>query len=124
MATTRNIASSIDAYIDAQTLSLARERMARIREIGLEVAPDAQQWISYAIPTLSVPDPEKPSRRKHFYFAAFAKHVSVFPVPREHPDFIEILQAYRGGRGTAQFPHTEPLPENLIERLARHILAR
>lgn len=53
------------------------------------------------------------------YFAGFATHVSVYPAPRDSKEFEIELAAYKGGKGTVQFPLEKPIPYGLISRVVR-----
>ena len=53
------------------------------------------------------------------YFAAFEKHVSVYPAPRGAAAFKKELAAYKGGKGTVQFPLSKPIPFGLITRIVK-----
>ena len=38
--------------------------------------------------------------------------------------FAEELKAYKGGKGTVQFPYKDPLPADLIRRMVRYRVAQ
>ncbi len=102
-------AASVDDYIaafPAGTQALLRE----LRAIIHSAAPEATERISYRMPAYEW-------QGRLVYFAGFDKHVSLYPVPREHPEFREQLAAFKGGKGTAQFPLDRPLPAELIRRI-------
>jgi len=101
--------TTIDEYIEsfpAETQAVLRE----IRRIIRSAAPDATERISYGIPTFD-------SNGPLLYFAGFRNHVSVYPAPRGSAEFSEELAAYKGGKGTAQFPLGKPIPADLIRRI-------
>jgi uncharacterized protein YdhG (YjbR/CyaY superfamily) len=52
------------------------------------------------------------------FFAAFKDHISVYPAPRGTNEFKQELSRYKGGKGTVQLPLDEPLPLDLIRRIA------
>jgi len=105
----RPTALSIDEYIagfPAETRSL----LEQIRSLIREVAPDATETISYAIPTFDL--------NGHLvHFAAYAKHIGFYPVPSGMEAFKEELAPYKSGKGSAQFPLDQPLPIDLIRRI-------
>jgi uncharacterized protein YdhG (YjbR/CyaY superfamily) len=43
--------------------------------------------------------------------------VSIYPAPRGKDEFKDILSAYKGGKGTVQFPLEKPIPFNLITKI-------
>jgi uncharacterized protein YdhG (YjbR/CyaY superfamily) len=53
------------------------------------------------------------------YFAGYKKHISVYPAPREHPEFKEELSRYKGSKGTVQFPLDKPISHDLITRIVK-----
>ena len=52
------------------------------------------------------------------YFAAFKKHIGVFPPVRDAKLKKEIAR-YAGPKGNLQFPLAEPIPYPLIARIAK-----
>jgi uncharacterized protein YdhG (YjbR/CyaY superfamily) len=111
--TAQATARTIDEYIaafPAGTQALLEE----VRAICREEAPEATETISYAIPTFDL-------KGRHLcHFAAFKNHLSFFPTGEGAEAFAEELQAYKGGRGTVQFPFGTPLPTDLIRRMVRY----
>lgn len=111
--TARKTAATIDDYI-AGFPPETQARLERIRAICREEAPGATETISYAIPTFDLAG-------KHLcHFAAFRKHLGFYPTNRGAEAFADELRAYKGGRGTVQFPYKDPLPEDLIRRMVRY----
>jgi uncharacterized protein YdhG (YjbR/CyaY superfamily) len=105
-------AAAVDHYLSTfppQVQLLLEQIRATIRQ----QVPGAQEKMSYGIAAFFM------DGQPVLYYAGFKKHVSVYPVPREHEDFKAELAAYQGGRGTAQFPLDQPLPLDLIARLAQ-----
>jgi len=106
----RPTASSIDEYI-AQFPAEVREVLERMRALIRESAPDATETISYAIPTFDMDG-------KHLvHFAGFKKHVGFYPVPSGIEAFKDELGPYKKGKGSAQFPLGQPIPEDLVRRI-------
>lgn len=106
----RSTATTIDEYL-AGFPPETRDRLAQIRAIARSVAPDAVETISYAIPTFDLDG-------KHLvHFAGFAKHVGFYPIPSGMEAFKEELASYKQGKGSVQFPLSEPLPTDLIRRI-------
>ena len=110
-------AKDIDDYISRHPPDV-RKRLSKLRATIHDAAPGAGEKISYDIPTITLDD------RPLLYFAAFAKHVSVYPAPRGAAAFADELSAYAGGKGTVQFRHDAPVPYDLVARMAKHHLAR
>ena len=106
----RSTAKTIDEYI-AEFPPEAQRVLEQLRSLIRETAPDATETISYAIPTFDL-------QGKHLvHFGGFAKHVGFYPVPSAMEEFKEELAPYKSGKGSAQFPLSQPLPTHLIRRI-------
>jgi uncharacterized protein YdhG (YjbR/CyaY superfamily) len=101
---------TIDDYIALFPLEV-QECLQKIRTTIKKAAPQAQEAISYKIPTFTL------DGKYLIYFAAFKKHISVYPAPRGAKAFKEELAKYEGGKGTLQFPLDKPIPFSLIRRI-------
>ena len=113
----RATATTIDEYI-AGFPPETRALLERVRSLCREEAPSATETISYAIPTFDL-------KGRHLcHFAGFKKHLSFFPTGQGANAFADELKAYKGGRGTVQFPFGKPLPEDLIRRMVRYRVER
>jgi uncharacterized protein YdhG (YjbR/CyaY superfamily) len=77
-----------------------------------KAAPGAEETISYQIPTFRL-------NGNLVYFAAYKKHISLYPAPRGVEKFKEELSRYEGGKGTARFPLDKPIPFGLISRIVK-----
>ena len=104
--------NSIDEYISGfhkDTQKILEEIRATIKK----AAPDAEETISYAIPTFTL--------NGHYlvYFAGYKNHISLYPAPRGNEAFKKELSVYKGGKGTVQFPLDKPLPLNLIIKIVK-----
>lgn len=103
--------ASIDDYIAAQA-SAVQPILQRIRAIVREEAPDAQEAISYRIPAFM-------QGGALFYFAAFKKHIGIYPPVHGDAALLKALAQFRGEKGNLSFPLTETMPYELIRRVAR-----
>ncbi len=104
--------SSVDAYIAAQPDS-AGAALGLVRQAVRRALPDAQESISYQIPTYKL------NGRAVLYFAGWKKHFSLYPASEALLGAFPELSRYGTSKGTIRFPLAEPVPEDLIERLAR-----
>ena len=52
------------------------------------------------------------------YFAGWKHHVAVYPIPSADEAFERELAPYRAAKGTLKFPLKQPIPFDLIERVA------
>jgi uncharacterized protein YdhG (YjbR/CyaY superfamily) len=103
--------SSIDDYIAAQVPAV-QPILQNIRAIVREEAPDAKEAISYRIPAFL-------QGGALFYFAAFKKHIGIYPPVSGDAALLEALAPYRGPKGNLSFPLAEAMPYELIRRVAR-----
>jgi uncharacterized protein YdhG (YjbR/CyaY superfamily) len=103
--------ASIDDYIAGQA-SAVQPILRRIRAIAREVAPDAEESISYRMPAFM-------QGGALFYFAAFKKHIGIYPPVRGDAGLLQALAPYRGPKGNLSFPLAEAMPYELIRRVAR-----
>ena len=103
---------SIDEYIagfprDVQPI------LRRIRETIRNAAPDAEESISYRMPTFKL-------NGVLIYFAAFKTHIGLYPItPAMKAKFKKEIARYGAGKGTLRFPLDEPIPYALIGRIAK-----
>ena len=104
-------AASIDDYIAAQA-GAVQPILQRIRAIVREEAPAAQETISYRMPALRLGG-------VLLYFAAFKKHIGIYPPVRGDAALLRALAPYRGEKGNLSFPLAEAMPYELIRRVAR-----
>ncbi len=75
------------------------------------LVPEATRCISYAMPAFR-------TQRVFFYFAAFKKHIGIYPPVTRDADVIRDTAPYRGKKGNLSFPLDQPLPIDLIGRVA------
>jgi uncharacterized protein YdhG (YjbR/CyaY superfamily) len=58
------------------------------------------------------------------YYAAYKKHLSIYPVPNGK-EWKKHFEPYpTSGKGTIQFPIDKPLPVDLIKRIVKYNAAR
>ncbi|WP_178018889.1 DUF1801 domain-containing protein [uncultured Paenibacillus sp.] len=103
--------ATIDEYI-AQSPPEIQDRLQQIRKAVREAAPNAVEKISYQMPTFET------EGRVLVHFAAFKNHIGFYPTPSGTEEFAEALSKYKGGKGSVQFPLNQPLPLDLIRRIA------
>jgi uncharacterized protein YdhG (YjbR/CyaY superfamily) len=102
---------NIDEYI-AGFPPEVQEILQKIRLTIRKAAPKAEEAIKYAIPTFTL-------NGNLVFFAAYKKHIGLYPAPRGNEAFKEELSAYGGGKGTVQFPLDKPIPYALIRRIVK-----
>lgn len=89
----------------------------QIRSVIKKAAPACEETISYGIPAFMLND------SYIVYVGAYKKHISIYPAPVSHPDFISDFAGYKTSKGTIRFPLDQPLPMALIRRIVKHLLA-
>ena len=104
-------AETIDAYIAAAAPAV-QPILRKIRALIRKAAPRAAEIISYRMPAFR-------QNGILLHFAAFKKHIGVFPPVRGDKDLDRELKPYRGPKGNLQFPLDEPIPYKLIARIAK-----
>jgi uncharacterized protein YdhG (YjbR/CyaY superfamily) len=106
----RSAATTIDEYI-AGFPAETQKALAELRALIKTIAPGATETISYAIPTFDL------NGRHLVHFAGYAKHIGFYPIPSGMEAFKEELKSYKQGKGSVQFPLSQPLPTELIRRI-------
>lgn len=87
-----------------------------IREAVLDVVPAGEDAISYGIPAVMV------DGRALVYYAGYARHVSVYPVPDGDEELTAALAPYVAGKGTLRFALDRDVPLALVRRVAERFL--
>jgi uncharacterized protein YdhG (YjbR/CyaY superfamily) len=112
MRTNQTPLRNIDEYI-AGFPNDVQKLLEKIRMTIRKAAPDAEETISYQIPTFTL-------KGKYLvYFAAYKKHIGLYPAPRGSGKFKKELSAYEGGKGTVRFPLDKPIPFDLVTRIVK-----
>ncbi len=106
------IPRGVDEYIAGYPLQV-QVILRKMRKLIRELAPEAQERISYQIPSFRL------NGRNLIHFAAFKNHIGLYPVPREHPKFAKQLAAYEGGKGTLRLPLDREIPYGLITKIVK-----
>jgi uncharacterized protein YdhG (YjbR/CyaY superfamily) len=107
--------ATIDAYIDRFSPEI-QEILQRIRAIVHEVAPEAKEKISYQMPTFYL-------NGNLVHFAAFQRHIGLYPTPSGIEAFDKELAPFKRAKGSVQFPLDQPIPYELIRRIVEHRVA-
>jgi uncharacterized protein YdhG (YjbR/CyaY superfamily) len=86
--------------------------LKKIRQTVKAAAPDAEETISYRMPALKL-------NGMLIYFAAFKKHIGLFPPVRGSASLMRSVKPYAGPKGNLQFPVEKPIPYALIRRIVK-----
>lgn len=101
---------SHEAYFESVAPAV-RPLLASVQAEVESLIPTATRCISYNMPAFQ-------DKRVFFYFAAFKKHIGIYPPVTGDAALIAELAPYRGEKGNLSFPLNEPLPLDLIGRVA------
>ncbi len=101
---------TIEEYILSQDVD-KQEELRLIRRILREALPEAEERISWSMPTYW---------KKHniLHFAASKEHIGLYPGPEAVRQFAEELQGYKTDKGTIRIPYGR-IDAGLIEKIAR-----
>lgn len=102
----------IDKYVAAFPPEV-QAILQTIRSIIRKAAPKAEEKISYKMPAFRF------GGRDLIYFAAFKKHIGIFPPVRGDEKLNRDLAPYRGQKDSLKFPLNEPIPYALIGRVVK-----
>ena len=111
MRTDQAAPKNIDEYI-AGFPDDVQETLQKIRMTIRKAAPDAEEKISYQMPTFYL-------KGNLVHFAAFKKHIGFYPTPSGTEKFQKELAAYKTAKGTARFPLDKPIPYDLISEIVK-----
>ena len=100
----------IEEYIRKQDAS-KQERLFRIYEIMKQVMPEAEEKISYAMPTFH-------RGRNIIHFAAMKNHTGIYPGPEVIERFADRLKGYKTSKGAICIKDTMALDETLVKDIA------
>lgn len=111
METNSTTPQDIDDYI-ARFPQRIQEILQTIRATIREAAPEAEETISYQMPTFTL-------KGNLVHFAAFKNHIGFYPTPTGTEKFQEQLSVYKGGKGSIRFPLDQPMPLALISEIVK-----
>lgn len=105
--------TNVEDYLE----SLDPEVRSVLKDVRVTIhaaVPDGEDAISYNLPTLRI------GERRIVHYAGWKKHISLYPAPDDE-DLQPELAPYSTGKGTLKFPLDQPLPHDLIARVARRL---
>lgn len=101
--------------IDQHIASCPKEtqiKLKQIRAIIKKAAPDAEEAISYGIPTFKL-------NGNLVHFAGYAHHIGFYPGAAGIAEFADQISKYKFAKGSVQFPLEKPLPVALINKIVK-----
>src|SRR5689334_14558589 len=102
---------SIDEYIAGFPADI-QARLEAVRAAIRAAAPEAQERISYQMPTFAL-------HGNLVHFAAFKNHIGFYPGSNGIAAFQAELGEYEWNKGTIRFPLDKPLPLELVTKIVR-----
>lgn len=97
---------------------------AEVRELLEQIQHEVEARISGAERTISYNLSAYKKGRTFFYFAAFKKHIGIYPPVTEDLALIDATRANRGPKGNLSFSYSEGIPLALIGGVAAALAAQ
>lgn len=88
-------------------------KLEKLRAAIRAAAPEASEKISYQMPTFAL-------EGNLVHFAAYKKHIGFYPAPSGIDKFKAALSAYKGAKGSVQFPLDKPIPYELVQAIVAY----
>ena len=110
-ATKMKSAKNTDEYIAA----FAEDKaviLEKFRTTIKKAAPSAEEVISYGIPAFKF-------HGLLVWFAGHSKHIGFYPRVSAIEAFKKELSAYKGAKGSVQFPFDKPVPFGLVTKIVK-----
>ena len=107
--------TTIDEYI-SQCPKETQPILRKIRAVIKESAPAAVERISYQMQAFYL-------NGMLVWFAAHKHHIGFYPKGSGIEAFKEELSAYKGAKGSVQFPLDERVPYDLIRKIVKFRVA-
>jgi uncharacterized protein YdhG (YjbR/CyaY superfamily) len=109
--TNRSAPNDINEYIAAFPPEV-QSVLEKVRLTIRQAAPKAKETISYKMPAFTLDG-------MLIYFAAFKKHIGMYPPVQGDAKLRKETAPYRGEKGNLKFPLDEPIPYALIRRVVQ-----
>ena len=110
-------AATVDEYIAGFPPEVA-ERLQRIREVIIAAVPDPVEKIRYGMAAVML------GGRYALHVAGWKKHIGLYPVPALDDPLESRIRPYRAEKDSVVFPHSQPIPYDLVGEVTRAIVAR
>ena len=103
--------TTIDEYIETFPIDV-QKILQQIRRTIKSSAPNAEEAISYMIPTFKL-------QGNLVHFAAYKNHIGFYPASSGVRTFAKELTPYKTSKGAIQFPIDQPVPLALIRKIVK-----
>lgn len=109
--------SVVDEYI--ATFPEEKQYVLRRVRAALQAGvPGAEEKVRYGMPAVLL------GGRYALHFAAWKNHIGIYPVATTDDPIEAEIAPYRAAKDALNFSYSEPIPYELIERIARFLAAR
>lgn len=109
MEENKNTYKTIDEYIALFPLDV-QEKMQKLRQVIKDASPDAQEKISWQMPTFYL-------YGNLVHFAAHKNHIGFYPGESGIVNFKQKFSEFKSSKGAVQFPLDKPMPYELIAEI-------
>jgi uncharacterized protein YdhG (YjbR/CyaY superfamily) len=110
-------ASTVEEYIAGFPPDVAA-RLRTIREVIVTNVPDPDEKMRYGIAAVML------GGRYALHYAGWKKHIGLYPVPALDEPLESEIAPYRAEKDSVVFPHSKPIPYELVGAVTRAIVAR
>ncbi len=104
-------AKTVEEYVNY--FPAIKSTLQQLRRTIKAAAPKAEEVISYGIAGYKY-------HGMLIYFAAWEKHIGMYPAPWGAEALKKEMAAYEGSKGTIKFPLDKPLPLSLITKIVKY----
>ncbi len=116
MEANQSTPATVEEYI-AEFPTDVQAILLKLRALVKEHAPQAEERISYRMPGYYLNGPL-------VYFAAFKRHIGLFPTAADLGPLEAELAGYKRSKGTIQLPLAQPMPYDLVVRIVQYRVAQ
>jgi uncharacterized protein YdhG (YjbR/CyaY superfamily) len=109
MPSAKPVPKTVDEYIEGFPEDV-QVKLKKMRATILAAAPEAEETISYQIPTFKL-------HGTLVSFAAYKEHIGMYPAPEGPARFNRALSPYRSAKSTVRFPLGKPIPYDLVREI-------
>jgi len=102
---------TVDEYFSAFPPK-TRNILKGLRKTIREVAPQAEELISYNMPAFKL-------HGMLVYYAAYDQHIGFYPTSSPMKVFKDELADYKTSKGAIQFPIAKTIPATLVKKIVR-----
>jgi uncharacterized protein YdhG (YjbR/CyaY superfamily) len=103
--------SNIDEYIKDFPVEV-QELLEKMRSTIKKAAPQAEEKISYGIPTFALSG-------NLVHFAGYKQHIGFYPGAAGIEAFRAEISKYKNAKGSVQFPIDQKLPLALVSKIVK-----